>query len=58
MNETILIFMYVFTHMYGTKHTNKIFLFLGGKRVLSIFNFYITALRGDSFVSGKVTSLL
>lgn len=44
--------------MYGTKHTDKIILFLGGKKVLSIFNFYITALRGDSFVSAKVTSLL
>lgn len=32
MKETILIFMCVFTHMYGTKHTDKILLFLGGKK--------------------------
>lgn len=50
--------MCVFTHMYGTKNTDKIILFLRGKKVLSIFNFYITALRGDSFMSAKVTSLL
>lgn len=47
MKETILISIY----MYGTKHTDKIILFLKEKKVLSTFNFYITAVRGDYFVS-------
>lgn len=58
MKETILIFMCVFTHVYGTKLTDMIILFLGGKGVLSIFNFYIMAVRGGSFLSAKVTTLL